>query len=270
MIKILQRMASTSVPKRPKMKIVGSYLSPYVRKVLVSLNIKGIPYEIDPIIPFFGNEKFGNISPLRRIPVLIDGGVTLSDSSVICQYLEDKFPTPSLFPTDIVERAQARWLEEYSDSRIGDVFIWNFYNEKIIKPIVWKKQGSDETIQKSIDKDIPSILAYLESQLLPSSFFFASEEQSRSLSIADVSIAAMFKNASFAKYKVDPSRWPKTAAFVQRVHADPAFEEIRKFETISLRTPIPQHRAALKEAGAPISEETYGTDRPIPGVMSRL
>ena len=38
--------------------IVGSYLSPYVRKVLVILETKGIAYEIDPIVPFLGNERF--------------------------------------------------------------------------------------------------------------------------------------------------------------------------------------------------------------------
>jgi glutathione S-transferase len=35
-------------------RIVGSYLSPYVRKVLACLDLKGLAYEIDPIAPFFG------------------------------------------------------------------------------------------------------------------------------------------------------------------------------------------------------------------------
>jgi glutathione S-transferase len=49
-------------------QIVGSYLSPYVRKVLVVIDLKGIPYEIDPIVPFFGNERFSALSPIRRPP----------------------------------------------------------------------------------------------------------------------------------------------------------------------------------------------------------
>ena len=40
--------------------IIGSYVSPYVRKVLVALHLKGIPYEIDPIIPFFGDDRFSS------------------------------------------------------------------------------------------------------------------------------------------------------------------------------------------------------------------
>lgn len=78
--------------------IIGSYLSPYVRKVLVLLELKGIAYRIDPIVPFFGDEAFERLSPLRQIPVLVDGDLVLNDSSVICQYLEERYPQPSLYP----------------------------------------------------------------------------------------------------------------------------------------------------------------------------
>ena len=71
-------------------QIIGNYISPYVRKVLVFLDLKGIPYEIDPIVPFFGDDRFSKLSPVRRMRVLIDDLVTLTDSSVICQYLEDR------------------------------------------------------------------------------------------------------------------------------------------------------------------------------------
>ena len=79
-----------------KLLIVGSYLSPYVRKVLACLEIKGIAYEVDPIVPFFGDDRFSKLSPLRRIPVLVDGDLVLTDSSVICQYIEDLQPSPAL------------------------------------------------------------------------------------------------------------------------------------------------------------------------------
>ena len=51
--------------------IIGSFISPYVRKVLACLNLKGLDYTIDPITPFFGNDEFARLSPLRRIPVLV-------------------------------------------------------------------------------------------------------------------------------------------------------------------------------------------------------
>ena len=115
-------------------RIIGSPISPYVRKVLVCLNEKGIEFEIDPIVPFFGNDRFSEVSPLRRIPVYIDNQVTLCDSSVICQYLEDRFPSPALYPASIVDRARARWLEEFADTRMGEVFIWRLFNQAMIRP----------------------------------------------------------------------------------------------------------------------------------------
>ena len=69
-------------------RIIGSFLSPYVRKVLVALELKGLQYEVDSITPFYGNDEFTRLSPLRRIPVLIDDRVTLCDSTVICEYCE--------------------------------------------------------------------------------------------------------------------------------------------------------------------------------------
>jgi glutathione S-transferase len=93
--------------------VVGNYISPYVRKVLICLDLKGLDYRIDPITPFVGDDRFSACSPLRRVPVLFDGDLVLNDSSVICQYLEDKHPAPALYPANIVDRARARWIEEY-------------------------------------------------------------------------------------------------------------------------------------------------------------
>ena len=99
-------------------QIVGSFLSPYVRKVLVCLELKGVHYEVDPIVPFFGNDEFGRLSPLRRIPVLIDDAVTLCDSTVICEYLKERYPSPPLLPLCAALRARARGRAGLRSSRI--------------------------------------------------------------------------------------------------------------------------------------------------------
>jgi glutathione S-transferase len=94
--------------------IVGSYLSPYVRKVLVCLETKGVAYEIDPIVPFLGDERFSKLSPLRRVPVYRDERVTFADSSVICQYPEDRRSTPPSSASGSTPRAGRRPRSSWS------------------------------------------------------------------------------------------------------------------------------------------------------------
>lgn len=243
------------------MLIIGSYLSPYVRKVLACLHLKGLAYEIDPIVPFLGDDRFTDLSPLRRVPVLLDDRVTLADSSVICQYLEDRYPEPALYPADIVDRARARWLEEYADSRMGDVFIWGLFNHAVIAPAVWGTRRDLAAIQRIVAEDVPPVLDYLEAQLPAEGFLFGT------LGLADISIAVFLRNAAFARYRVDPTRWPLTARFVDRVLAQDCLAKLQPFETLTLRTPIPEQRAALAAAGAPIAAATVGGSVPRRGVL---
>jgi glutathione S-transferase len=243
-------------------RIVGSYLSPYVRKVLAVLELKQLTYELDPIIPFTGDDRFSTVSPLRRVPVLIDDRVTLPDSTVICEYLEDRYPEPRLYPRDLALRARARWLEEFADSRMGEVIIWRFFNQRVIRPYVWKLPVEEEVVARVVDEELPQILDYLEGQMPEHGWLFGE------LSIADLAIASMFRNAAFVRYSIDESRWPKTASFCREALALPCFAKLQPFEAKMLRTPWPQHRAALEELGAPISAETFMTETPRHGVMT--
>jgi glutathione S-transferase len=244
------------------MKIIGSYVSPYVRKVLACLNLKGLDYEIDPITPFFGDEAFEAMSPLRRIPVLIDGDLALCDSSVICQYLEDAYPDRPILPADVKDRARARWLEEYADTRIGDVFIWGYFYPLVVAPAVFGGERDKARAQKTLAHDVPGVLDYLEGQVPDEGFLFGE------IGLADISLATAFRNAAFARFTLDAARWPKTDAYIARVLDHPALARLRPFEEVSLRTPPPEQREAMRALGARIAEQTVAADRPRPGVMA--
>jgi glutathione S-transferase len=245
----------------PCIRIIGSYLSPYVRKVLACLDLKGLAYEIDPIVPYLGDDRFTRLSPLRRVPVLIDDRVTLADSSVICQYLEDRHPAPALYPADVADRARARWLEEFADSRMGDVFIRGLFDHAVISPAVWGTARDRTVIDRIVREEIPPVLDYLESQLPEEGFLFGP------LGIADISVAVFLRNAAFARYAVDPRRWPRTARFVDRVLAQDCLAKLQPYEALMLRTSIPEQRAALATAGAPVCAETVGGGVPRRGVL---
>jgi glutathione S-transferase len=241
--------------------VVGSYLSPYVRKVLVCLELKGIAYEVDHIVPFFGDDRFSKLSPLRRIPVLVDGDLVLTDSSVICEYLEDLKPEPALYPKDVRDRAWARWLEEFADTRMGDVFIWRYFNQIAIRPSVWGEKGDKALVEKTLTEDIPAVLDYLEAQAPAEGFRFGA------VSIADIAPACFLRTAAFVRFQVDAARWPRTAGWIGRTLATSAFKKLAVIEDGVLRTPIGQQRDKLREMGAPISAETYASAAPRRGVM---
>ncbi|HYD36690.1 MAG TPA: glutathione S-transferase family protein, partial [Allosphingosinicella sp.] len=173
------------------MKIVGSYVSPYVRKVLACLALKGLDYEIDPITPFYGNDEFERLSPLRRIPVLVEDGLTLCDSSVICAWLDEAYPEPPLLPAGVNDRARARWFEEYADTRLGDVFIWGLFYPKFVHPIVWGEPGDPARIAKTLAEDLPRELDWLERELPADGFLFGAE-----IGLADIAIATFFRNGA--------------------------------------------------------------------------
>jgi glutathione S-transferase len=242
-------------------RIIGSFVSPYVRKVLACMNLKGLAYEVDPITPFCGNEEFERLSPLRRIPVLVDGDFHVSDSSVICGYLDEAYSGHPLFPAEPKDRARARWFEEFADTRLGDVFIWGLFYQKIVHPIVWGEPGDQERIGKSVNEDIPAALDYLERTLPPEGFLFGG------IGAADIAIASFFLNGSYAGFEIDAGRWPRTHAFVERTLAQPCFADLLRFEAVQRNAEIKGRRQALLDTGAPLTTETMGVREPRRGMM---
>jgi glutathione S-transferase len=242
--------------------VIGSFVSPYVRKVLACLELKGIDYQVDPITPFFGNDDFSRLSPLRRIPVLIDGDFHASDSSVICAYLDEAYGGYALLPTDPRDRARARWLEEYADSRLGDLFIWGLFYQKFVRRMVWQEEADEARVRKVLNEDAPAALDYLESELPESGYLFGA------LGLADIAIASFFVNAGYVGYTVDGERWPKVARFAGDVLGEPVLRKLLGFEAIQMNASIKGRRQALLEAGAKLTEQTCGLHEPRRGVMA--
>ena len=241
--------------------IIGGPVSPYVRKVLAVCEMKAVPYRLDPIVPFFGDDRFSELSPLRRIPVYIDDQVTLCDSTVICEYLEERFATPSLLPPEPSARAQARWLEEYADTRLADVFIWRIFYQAVILPIVFGTPRDKAKIANTVAEEVPQVMAYLE-KIAPVEGFLSGQ-----VSIADLAVAVPFANLRWARVELDRRRWPNTLGWVERSSATPGLAGVTRLAERLISTPMPQHRAALAEMGAPLSKESWGSPTLRPSLM---
>jgi glutathione S-transferase len=243
------------------MIIIGSFVSPYVRKVLACLELKGREYSVDPITPFFGNDEFERLSPLRRIPVLNDGELTLCDSSVISAYLDEANSEAPLLPADPRDRARARWLEEFADTRLGDIFIWALFYQRVVRPAVWGEPSDEARIAKAVREDAPAALDYLERELPAAGFLFGT------IGLADIAIASFFRNADYAGFTIDAGRWPLTARFVAEALAHPVLAKLLVFEDIQRGVDIRGRRQALLDAGAPLTDETMGLREPRRGMM---
>jgi glutathione S-transferase len=204
--------------------VYGGAVSPFVRKVRVVLAEKGVPYSLEQISPFKPPPDFREISPLGRIPVLRDTDQpepnTLPDSSVICDYLERKFPTPPLYPKDPMSRARALWFEEYADSILAQTIGPGLFFERIVKKMM--RAPSDEALcQKTLTEKLPPLFDYLEKELGGRQYYVGD-----AFSIADVTVGTMLVNFDHAGEALDAARWPGLATYMKRIHERPSFKSL--------------------------------------------
>ena len=208
-------------------KVYGVHGSPFVRKVFVALDIKGIPYEIVQQMPFSGDQEYLKINPLGKVPTLVDGELTLGDSKVICRYLESAYPEPALYPAEIADRAMADWYEDLCGGPVAEMAAGIFF-QRFMRPFAFKQEPDEELVSNIIEKRLPPMLDYLEGQVPADGFVFGE------FTMADLSIASPFYNAAYAGYEVDASRWPAMAGLIARVKALPEVAAVLEKEAKSL------------------------------------
>jgi len=115
------------------LKLFEHPLSPYVQKVKLALMEKNIAFETTiPDILAGGGEEFAAANPRLEIPALVDGDVKIFDSTIILEYLEEKWPQPPMLPAAPAERARVRMLEEICDTYY-EAINWALYEIRVFK-----------------------------------------------------------------------------------------------------------------------------------------
>ncbi|MEX1154930.1 glutathione S-transferase family protein [Parvibaculum sp.] len=111
------------------MKLLSGPLSMFGAKAQIAVAEKGIDCEIE-MVPFTLKDRYSplhpdvlRVNPKKQVPVLLDGPVEIFDSTQIFEYLEDKFPTPLLWPANVEARANARLMELKSDEVFFPSFV---------------------------------------------------------------------------------------------------------------------------------------------------
>ena len=199
------------------MILYGSSLSPYVRKVLAFAGEKGIELELQPTSLANPSPDYLEASPFRKMPALRDGDYTLADSSAIVHYLEAKHPQPALIPSDPKLRGKTIWFEEFADTILISCGAKIFFN-RIVAPRFLGRAGDEEAARQAELNDLPPILDYLERTVPDDGGYLVGDD----LTLADLAVAVPFANFRHTKTNVDPQRYPRTVAYVDRILARPS------------------------------------------------
>jgi len=93
--------------------------SAFCEKVRLVLAVKGLTATLVEVTPGLGQVELFRLSGQRQVPVLVDGGEVISDSSAIALYLEERHPEPPLLPSDPVARARVLLLEDWADTALA-------------------------------------------------------------------------------------------------------------------------------------------------------
>ena len=199
--------------------LYGAPISPFVRKVRAALAHKGLDYESVFVAPRSGNEppEFKANSPLGKIPLLRAGEHYIPDSSVICQWLDREFPERPLLPADNLQAARALWFDEYADSVMTTAMGGHLFAEVVMAKIFFKREPIQADIDLAVNTEIPAIFDYLEGEIAGDYLLPGGP------SLADIAVGSIGVALVHCDYRCDAGRWPKAAAYLQRLHEGPVF-----------------------------------------------
>jgi glutathione S-transferase len=190
-------------------------LSPYARKVKLVLLEKGLEFErrhggskqLD-------SEEFRRVSPRGEVPVLVDGELVVQDSTIICEYLEERYPEPRLYPVDAADRVRARLLEDVADTELEPP-IWALFEVRFFG----RAPGElGEQLVAKATSCIERHMDRLEQELGDRSLFGGD-----SFGIADASLVPHLGGAAQLGIKAGPAR-PRLSEWVKRVRARPSVQ----------------------------------------------
>ena len=131
------------------LKLCGFRISNYHNKVRLVLLEKGIAFEEDDTCTPRQTDEYLARSPMGKAPFLeLDGGRRLSESAVICEYLEDAYPQKPLLPRDPLERARVRELVAHMELHLELVA------RRLYGQVFFKRGNLSEENGKAVERDL--------------------------------------------------------------------------------------------------------------------
>lgn len=109
---------------RLRLYVDAQFTSPYAMSAFVVLREKGIEFELIAVDLETGENRtsdYASLSLTQRVPTLVHGDFSLSESSAITEYLEDSFPDVPVYPKGVRQRAKARQIQAWLRSDLAAV-----------------------------------------------------------------------------------------------------------------------------------------------------
>jgi glutathione S-transferase len=185
--------------------------SPYARKVRIVLDYKGIPYE--PCERCYSLDRKADLQAASRraeVPVLtLDNGRTIYDSTIICEFLEQVYPDPPVYPKDAWERARMRLIEDLCDRTFDAVGFGYFLG------VLRKEAPESRAMQEAAKRECLALMENLERELDDRKFFCGDTP-----TIAD--FAAITHVPMARTMRLELSALPRINAWMGRMREVPA------------------------------------------------
>jgi len=192
--------------------------SPYCWKVRITLAEKKLEYKAVVPVNRDADPKFKLLTPLNKVPVLVlEDGTSLFESTIINEFLEERYPSPPLLPNDPADRARARIFEEIGDAYLAPAL-------RSIFTARYRYEGGKVHRLKTIDRDQEAAgmkssghyLDYLNASLEGQEFFVTQ------FSLADIGLTpSLARTARFLELPLK-DKWPNIAAWNDRILSRPS------------------------------------------------
>lgn len=215
------------------LKLYHIPLSANSRRVWITLLEKGLYFE-ELVLKLDGDqyeEEFLKLNPFHHIPVLVDDGFRVVESLAIMDYLEAKYPTPSLMPTDAKAIAIVRMVELVTINELLPPTI------RLTSQALGVLENEPQKLEKA-HQQVLSVLTFFES-LLGDSPYFASEF----LTVGDIAAGTVVPQLPSMGVSLDD--YPKLKAWSDRLMARDSWQKTQPSPE-AIAASLPQIKALMK------------------------
>lgn len=188
-------------------------VSSYAQKIRIALRLKSVPFEVilpQAIATGIPEAEFQSANYRLEVPTLVDGDAKIFDSTIILEYIEDKWPEPALLPprSEAAARAKARMIEDVCDTSY-EALNWGWGE------VLWMGRADGELkekLRREAEQQTRQIQAWLEEQLGDHEWFGGTF----GFGWADICVAPIVNRSAYFGW--GPSDESKLGKWLERVN----------------------------------------------------